>query len=57
MKLDVRNYDVYVDENENGNMSFSNKVKNKKKHVPNDFKKNDNKKYNKPKRIQRTWDD
>lgn len=47
MKVDVRNLDFYQDD-EQGPVSFE---KQKKKQVPNEFKKINNKKMNKPKRI------
>lgn len=55
MKLDPRNLDEFVDEEDNG--GFSNHVKNKKKHVPNEFRKVNNKKFNKPKRVQKNFDE
>lgn len=47
MKVDVRNLDFYQDD-EQVTVGF---VKQKKKQVPNEFKKHNNKKMNKPKRI------
>lgn len=50
MKIDPREYEFGVEEDEN--MSFSHTVKNKKrKQVPNEFRKVNNKKLNKPKHI------
>lgn len=47
MKVDVRDLDLYQDDYQ----EISGFVKTKKKHVPNEFKKVNNKKKNKPKRI------
>lgn len=49
MKVDVRDLDMYQDEELDG--VFVKKEKTKKKHVPNEFKRQNNKKLNKPKRF------
>ena len=51
MRVDVRDLDMYQDDEQE--IGF---VKTKKKHVPNEFKKTNNKKKNKPKRINRFED-
>ena len=53
MKVDVRNLSEYESEDR----SFSHKVKTKKKHVPNEFRKNDNRKFNKPKHVNKDFED
>ena len=53
MKVDVRDLDMYQDD-ELQEIGF---VKTKKKHVPNEFKKTNNKKFNKPKRINKSYED
>jgi hypothetical protein len=52
MKVDLRNFDLYQDEQENYGF-----VKTKKKNVPNEFKKTNNRKFNKPKRVSKSYDD
>ena len=52
MKVDLRNFDMYQDEDQ-----CSGFVKTKKKNVPNEFKKTNNKKFNKPKRINKSYED
>ena len=52
MKVDLRNFDLYQDEQENCGF-----VKTKKKNVPNEFKRANNKKFNKPKRISKSYED
>lgn len=51
MKIDPRYLDDLVQDEENGNSNSH--VKNKKRNVPNEFRKQDNKKRNKPKHIQK----
>lgn len=56
MKIDPRYLDDLVQDEENGNSNSH--VKNKKRNVPNEFRKQDNKKRNKPKHIQKnSFDD
>jgi len=49
MKVDVRDLDIYYQEDEFDGV-FVKKEKNKKKQVPNEFKRQNNKKLNKPRR-------
>ena len=55
MKIDPRNLYEFVDEEDNG--QISNHVKNKKRNIPNEFRKTNNKKFNKPKRVQKNFEE